>query len=61
MRQQGYHYLLGVKGNQPVLLHEARLWLGKRTDADAISEDMERGHTVTRTVYLGQASTGPEG
>ncbi len=61
VRQQGYHYLLGVKGNQPELLREAQLWLGNRTDADAISEDIERGYAVTRSVYLGQASTGPEG
>jgi hypothetical protein len=61
VRQQGYHYLLGVKGNQPELLREAQLWLGNRTDADAISEDIERGYTVTRSVYLGQASAGPEG
>ena len=53
--------VLGVKGNQPELLREAQLWLGNRTDADAISEDIERGYTVTRSVYLGQASTGPEG
>ena len=61
VRQRGYHYLLGLKGNQPELLREARLWLGDRTDTDAMSEDIERGHTVRRTVYLGQATTGPEG
>ena len=61
VRQRGYHYLLGLKGNQPELLQAAQQWLGDRTDADATSEDIEGGYLVTRRVYLGQATTGPEG
>ena len=61
VRRRGYHYLFGLKGNQPELLREARQWLGDRTEADATSEDIERGHLVIRRLYLGQATTGPEG
>jgi len=61
VRQRGYHYLLGLKGNQPELLREAKQWLGDRTDVDATSEDIERGHLVIRRLYLGQATTGPDG
>lgn len=61
VRQRGYHYLFGLKGNQPELLREAQQWLGNKTDADATSEDIERGHPVIRRLYLGQATTGPEG
>jgi hypothetical protein len=61
VRQRGYHYLLGLKGNQPELLREAQQWLGNKTDAHATSEDIERGHPVIRRLYFGQATTGPEG
>jgi predicted transposase YbfD/YdcC len=61
VRQRGYHYLFGLKGNQPELLREAKQWLGDRTDADAISEDIECGRLVIRRLYIGQATTGPDG
>jgi hypothetical protein len=61
VRQRGYHYLLGLKGNQPELLREAKQWLGDRIEPDATSEDHERGHWMSRRVYLGQATTGPDG
>jgi hypothetical protein len=61
VRQSGCHYLFGLKGNQPELLREAKQWLGDRTDADATSEDIERGRLVIRRLYLGQATTGPDG
>jgi hypothetical protein len=50
-----------LKSNQPDLLREAQQWLGNKTDADATSEDIERGHPVIRRLYLGQATTGPDG
>lgn len=61
VRERGYHYLLGLKGNQPELLREAQQWLGNKADADATSEDIERGHPVIRRLYLGRATTGPDG
>jgi hypothetical protein len=61
VRDRGYHYLLGLKGNQPDLLREAQQWLGNKTDVDATSEDIERGYRLIRRLYLGQATTGPDG
>ncbi|MBN1611290.1 MAG: hypothetical protein JW940_31950 [Polyangiaceae bacterium] len=43
VRQRGYHYLLGLKGNQPDLLREARRWLGNRTDVDATARTSSAG------------------
>ena len=37
VRQSGYHYLFGLKGNQPELLREAKQWLGDRTVAEGMS------------------------
>lgn len=61
VREHGYHYLFGLKGNQPELLREAQQWLGNKTAADAMSEDIAHGRPVIRRLYLGQATTGPEG
>jgi hypothetical protein len=61
VRERGYHYLLGLKGNQPDLLREAQQWLGDKTVVDASSEDIERGHPVIRRLYLGQSVSGPDG
>jgi DDE_Tnp_1-associated/Transposase DDE domain len=61
VRSQGVHYLFGLKGNQPTLLAEARLWLSSRTEPDAMSEDLVRGERVIRRAYIGSAETGPDG
>jgi hypothetical protein len=61
VRSHGVHYLFGLKGNQPTLLAEAKLWLSDRSEADAMSEDLVRGERVIRRVFVGSAETGPDG
>lgn len=59
----GLDYLFGLKGTQPTLLEEAKLWLSGRdvAEANAVSEDVERGHVVTRRVFLCPVEGGFEG
>ena len=63
VRERGLHYLFALTAAQPTLLEEAKRWLGSRTaaEADATSEDLERGQVVTRRLYLGGAVAGPDG
>src|SRR5690606_3597526 len=48
---------------QPTLFHEAKLWLGARQadEADAMSEDIERGLVIIRRLYFGAATAAPDG
>jgi len=63
VREVGYHYLFALTAAQPTLLDEAKLWLGARhaDEADASSEDSERGHIFLRRLYFGAATAAPEG
>lgn len=63
VRKHGYHYLFVLTSAQPTLLEEAKLWLGTRqaNEADATSEDSERGQIITRRLYLGDAVAAPDG
>jgi hypothetical protein len=61
--EHGLHYLFGLKATQPMLYHEAVLWLGSRQprDADATTSDTQGDKTVARRLYLGEALAAPEG
>jgi hypothetical protein len=63
VRERGLHYLFALTAAQPTLLEEAKRWLGSRSaaQADATSEDQERGTSVVRRLYLGEAMAAPEG
>jgi hypothetical protein len=63
VRDHGYHYLFALTAAQPTLLEEAKLWLGARhaDEADASSEDSERGQIIIRRLYFGAATAAPEG
>jgi len=63
VREKGLHYLLCLTAGQPTLLAEATLWLGLRgpSEADATTEDIERGQSVTRRLYLGEATVELDG
>jgi len=55
VRARGLHYLFGLKGTQPTLYAEAQRWLGSRsaTEANAATNDRERGLEILRRLYLG--------
>jgi hypothetical protein len=63
VRERGLHYLLGLTANQPSLREEAKRWLGPRkaADADAESEDFERGNKVIRRLFIGQVTESLDG
>jgi len=65
VRAHHLHYVLGLTAAQPTLFEAARAWLGTRTEseADAVSEDLASGKTVTRRLYIGAAKEvdSPEG
>jgi hypothetical protein len=63
VRARGLHYLLGLAANQPSLLQEAKSWLGSRkmADADAESEDFERGNRIIRRLFIGQVTESLDG
>jgi hypothetical protein len=63
LRARDLHYLFGLTASQPTLFEEARRWLGSRktAEADATSEDFERGCKVVRRLFLGDATAAPEG
>ncbi len=63
VREHGYHYLFALTAAQPTLFHEAKLWLGARQadEADATSEDIERGLVIIRRLYFGAATAAPDG
>jgi DDE_Tnp_1-associated len=58
VRARDLHYLFGLTAGQPTLLHDAKHWLGSRqtAEADAVSEDFERGHRVVRRLFIGQVT-----
>jgi len=65
VRAHHLHYVLGLTAAQPTLFEAARAWLGTRPEskADAVSEDLASGKTVTRRLYIGAAKEvdSPEG
>jgi hypothetical protein len=63
VHERGLHYLFGLKGSQPTLFQEAKLWLGSRLapEADATTEDSVRGQRVVRQLYVGDAIAAPQG
>ena len=58
VRSRDLHYLFGLTAGQPTLLHDAKHWLGSRAaaEADAVSDDFERGHRVVRRLFIGQVT-----
>jgi hypothetical protein len=58
VRARGLHYLFGLKSTQPTLYEEARRGLGSRgtEQADAVTEDHERGQRVVRRIHLGEVT-----
>jgi len=58
VRARDLHYLFGLTAGQPTLLQDAKHWLGARgaAQADAVSEDIERGHRVVRRLFIGQVT-----
>ena len=58
VRSRDLHYLFGLTAGQPTLLQEAKRWLGPRkaAEADAMSEDFDRGHRVVRRLFIGQVT-----
>jgi len=58
VRARDLHYLFGLTAGQPTLLQEAKRWLGPRNaaEADAVTEDLERGHRVVRRLFIGQVT-----
>jgi hypothetical protein len=58
VRGRDLHYLFGLTAGQPTLLREAKHWLGSRNadEADAVSEDFERGNRVVRRLFIGQVT-----
>lgn len=63
VRARDLHYLFGLTAAQPTLLEEAQRWLGPKeaTQADASSEDLERGCKVVRRLFLGDAIAALDG
>lgn len=63
VRERNLHYLFGLKGTQPTLYREAKLWLGSHTadQAAAQTEDLTGGKIVLRRLYLGPCTVEPEG
>jgi len=58
VRARDLHYLFGLTAGQPTLLQEAKRWLGPRkaAEADAVSEDFDRGYRVVRRLFIGQVT-----
>lgn len=58
VRARDLHYLFGLTAGQPTLLQDAKHWLGSRVaaEADAVSEDFERGNRVVRRLFIGQVT-----
>jgi predicted transposase YbfD/YdcC len=63
VRDYGLHYLLAIKNSQPTLYAEATQWLGalEPSAAAASTTDTEHGNSVVRRIYIGDASSAPEG
>lgn len=63
VRQHDLHYLFGLTAAQPTLFEEAKRWLGSRKsdEADAMTEDFERGLRVVRRLFIGEATVELEG
>ncbi len=63
VRKHGLHYLFGLKASQPTLHNEAALWLGSRQadEAVATTSDVDGDRTVVRRLYVGEATSAPEG
>lgn len=63
VRQRALHYLFGLTAGQPTLFEEAKHWLGARQpdQADATSEDFQRGHKVVRRLFIGEVTVELEG
>jgi hypothetical protein len=63
VRERGLHYLFALTAAQPTLLEEAKRWLSSRpaTQADAVTEDVDRGQVVTRRLHLGKVTVELDG
>jgi hypothetical protein len=63
VRARDLHYLFGLTAAQPTLLEDAKRWLGPRksAEADAVSEDFERGNRVVRRLFIGQVTVALDG
>jgi hypothetical protein len=58
VRARDLHYLFGLTAGQPTLLQDAKHWLGSRksAEADAVSENFDRGGRVVRRLFIGKAT-----
>ncbi|HEY5374852.1 MAG TPA: hypothetical protein VIK01_14315 [Polyangiaceae bacterium] len=58
MRSRDLHCSFGLTAGQPTLLQDAKHWLGfrKAAEADAVSDDFDRGHRVVRRLFIGQVT-----
>ena len=58
VRARDLHYLFGLTAGQPTLLQDAKHWLSSRkaAEADAVSEDFDRGIRVVRRLFIGKAT-----
>ena len=63
VRQRDLHYLFGLTRAQPTLFEEAQRWLGgcQPEQADASTEDLERGRRIVRRLYLGNVTVELDG
>ena len=63
VRARDLHYLFGLTAGQPTLLQDAKHWLGSRkaAEADAVTEDFERGHRVVRRLFIGPTTAPYDG
>ncbi len=63
VRKHDLHYLFGLTRSQPTLFGEAQRWLGRRPseEADASTEDLERGRRIVRRLYLGEVTADVDG
>lgn len=63
VRERDLHYLFGLTLGQPTLFKEAQRWLGIRSpeQADACSEDLDRGQRIVRRIYIGEVTVELEG
>ena len=63
VRQHDLHYLFGLTASQPTLFEEAKHGLGPRksAEADASSQDFERGTLVVRRLFIGEVTVDYDG
>ncbi len=63
VREHDLHYLFGLTAAQPTLLEDAERWLGpkKADEANASSQDFERGTMIVRRLFIGEVTVDQDG